>query len=133
MLRSHIEWKWRLLIIAAAVIAYAPCINNGFIADDFILLNRVEILKTNPSYLIEVTPEPFRLTSYVLMGILKGLFGYDYRLFYALNILLHAVNALLLGELAFELTQKMQIAVVASVLFAVFQAPHEAIMWIGAM
>jgi hypothetical protein len=133
MFRSHIGWKWRLVIIAAAVIAYAPCLNNGFIADDFILLNRVEILKTNPYYLVEVTPEPFRLTSYVALGILKGFFGYDYRLFYAFNILLHALNSLLLAELALQLTGELQISVIASVLFAVFQAPQEAIMWIGAM
>src|SRR6516162_8406909 len=104
------NWKWHLLIIAAAVIAYAPCINNGFIADDFILLHRIEILKTQPLYLVEVTPEPFRLTSYLVMALLKGVFGYDYRFYYVVNILIHALNALLLRELAFELTRKTHIA-----------------------
>ena len=127
------NWKWHLLIIAAAVVAYAPCINNGFIADDFILLHRIEILKTQPFYLVEVTPEPFRLTSYLVMGILKGAFGYDYRFFYVVNILLHAINGLLLRELAFRLTGKTQIAITAALLFVVFQASHEAVMWIGAM
>ena len=127
------NWKWHLLIIAAAVIAYAPCINNGFIADDFILLHRLEILKTQPLYLVEVTPEPFRLTSYLVMAMLKGIFGYDYRFYYVVNILIHALNALLLRELAFELTRKTHIAMTAALLFVVFKAPQEAVMWIGAM
>src|SRR5258705_11888322 len=106
---NRFAWKWRLLIVAAAVIAYAPCLNNGFIADDFILLNRVEILKTNPWYLIEVTPEPFRLTSYIALGILKALFGYDYLFYYAFCILLHAINSLLLAEIVVDIVRKFEV------------------------
>lgn len=127
------EWKWWLAVIAVAVLAYLPCLNNGFIADDFILLNRVHILRTNPFYLVEVTPEIFRVTSYIVIGMLKAVVGYDYHIYYAFNILLHALNSLLLGKLVFEITQHRQISILAAGLFAVFQAPHEAIMWIGAM
>jgi len=133
MLANEIGWKWRFLIIAAAVITFLPSVNNGFMQDDFVLLNRVEILKTNPYNLIEVTPELFRVTSYIVLAILKALFTYDYRAYYVVNILLHAINSVLLAEIANEVFHNDRVAIVAGVLFAVFQGPQEAVMWIGAM
>jgi len=88
-------WKWRLAIIAAAIVAYAPAINNGFIADDYMILRRIDLLKADPFYLLAVVPENFRLTSYAVFGALRSIFGYDFAAFYAFNILLHIVNCLL--------------------------------------
>jgi hypothetical protein len=133
MLANEIRWKWRFLIIAAAVITFLPSVNNGFMQDDFILLNRIEILKTNPYNLIEVAPELFRVTSYIVLAVLKALFTYDYRAYYVVNILLHAINSVLLAEIANEVFHNDRVAIVTGVLFAVFQAPQEAVMWIGAM
>jgi hypothetical protein len=126
-------WKWRLAIVAAAVIAYLPALNNGFIADDYVILHRVELLKADPLYLVDVVPENFRLTSYGVFAAFKAMFGYDARPYFAFNILLHALNCLLLCRVVVELTKDKQLASIAALLFAVFQAPQEAVMWLAAM
>lgn len=126
-------WKWRLAIVAAAAIAYLPAINNGFIADDYMILHRVELMKTDPLYLLDVVPENFRLTSYAVFGVLESAFGYDYRFFYAFNVLLHMANCLLLRSLVLEVSNDERLASLGALLFAVFQAPQEAVMWLAAM
>jgi hypothetical protein len=66
-------------------------------------------------------------------GLLQKAFGERYEFFYAANILLHFVNCLLLSKLLVTLGGDVKLAYVAAVLFAVFQAPQEAVMWIAAM
>jgi len=122
-----------VLIVAAVLIAYLPAINNGFIADDYVILHRVDLIKEDPLYLFSVVPENFRFTTYVVFGALRGLFAYDARPFYLFNLLLHAVNCLLLCRIVLEITNNSAIAVAGSVFFAVFQAPQEAVMWLAAM
>lgn len=133
MLNAWNVWKWRLAIIAAAIVAYAPAINNGFIADDYMILRRIDLLKADPFYLLAVVPENFRLTSYAVFGALRSIFGYDSAPFYAFNILLHIMNCLLLRSLILEVTQDDRLSSVSALLFAVFQAPQEAVMWLAAM
>ena len=125
--------KSLLLVVLAAVIAYIPAINNGFIADDFVILQRIEFLKADPAFLFQVPPENFRLTSYIVFALLKSVFQFDYRAFYATNILFHAINCLMLAWLVYEVTRNKSVAVTSSALFAVFQAPQEAVMWLAAM
>jgi hypothetical protein len=120
-------------IAAVAVIAYLPCINNGFIADDFVQLQRIEDLKTDPFILFRVAPEIFRLTSYGVFAVLKVLAGYHSAFFYSFNILLHALNTVMLVRLVFEITNDEKLSLLASLLFAVYHRPQEAVMWIGSM
>ena len=126
-------WKWRLAIVAAAIVAYAPAVNNGFIADDYMILRRIDLMKSDPFYLLAVVPENFRLTSYAVFAALRSLFSYSYAFYYALNILLHAANCLLLYSIVQELTGDSRLSPVSALLFAVFQAPQEAVMWLAAM
>jgi hypothetical protein len=126
-------WKWKLGITAAAFLAYLPAVNNGFIADDFVILHRIDILKTDPFHLWEIVPENFRLTSYAVFGTLKAVFGYDYRFYYLFNILLHELNCVLLQRVVADITEDVQLANLSALLFAVFQAPQEAVMWLAAM
>lgn len=126
-------WKGGLLILAAAVVAYLPAVNNNFIADDWVILHRVDVLKDDPLYLSESVPENFRFTSYVIFGVLKQLFGYNAVPFYVFNILLHAANCLLLSVVVRDVTGDEAIAWLAGVFLAVFQAPQEAVMWLAAM
>lgn len=126
-------WKRRLLILIAAVIAYIPAVNNGFIADDYVILHRVELLKADPLYLNQVAPENFRLTSYLVFMGLKAVFGYDSRPFYLFAILVHALNCLLLYEIVFQITGNREVSLLSGLFFAVFQAPQEAVMWLAAM
>src|SRR5262245_56335222 len=108
--RGLTPWQWSLAIAAVAVLAYIPAVNNGFIADDYVILNRIELLKADPLYLFNDVPENFRVTSYAVFGVLKGLFGYDARPYYVFNILLHVLNCFLLRRLLQELTHDTQLS-----------------------
>jgi hypothetical protein len=121
------------ICFALVVAAYIPCLNNGFIADDYVALQTVDLLKTDPLYLFRVPPTNFRSTSFVAYTVLKQLAGYRAELFYGFNILLHFTNVLLLWHLLTILTEDEFVAAVASALFAVVQGPQEAVMWIAAM
>ena len=123
------------LLIACflAAAAYAPVLNNGFIADDYVILQRTDLMRLQPLYLFHVPPENFRFVSYIVFAFLKSIAGYDARLFYAFNIGLHIANIALLRHLLMLVTKDDFVANTASILFAVFQAPQEAVMWLAAM
>src|SRR5262245_43274196 len=100
---AHSRWSAPLVLMLLTLAASAPAINNGYIADDFVLLHNVETVKSNPHYLLDSAPDVFRVTSYAVFAALKGLFGADYRPFYIFNILLHLLNVLLLSQVVLEL------------------------------
>jgi hypothetical protein len=116
-----------------AALAYAPALNNGFIADDYVILQRTGLMRSQPLYLFQVPPENFRFVSYAVFAFLKSIAGYDARIFYAFNIALHIANIALLRHLLILVMKDDFIANTASILFAVFQAPQEAVMWLAAM
>jgi hypothetical protein len=116
-----------------AAIAYAPALNNGFIADDYVILQRIDLMRVQPLYLFHVPPENFRFMSYIVFAFLKSIAGYDARVFYAFNIALHIANIALLRHLLILVAKDSFVADTASILFAVFQAPQEAVMWLAAM
>ena len=126
------QW-WLPLCCLLAALAYAPILNNGFIADDYVILKRVEILKSQPFYLFQVPPENFRFSSYLVFGFFKALAGSQAWPFYAFNIGLHLANIVLLWRFLRILTNDEMTARLAVLLFAVFQAPQEAVMWLAAM
>jgi hypothetical protein len=114
-------------------LAYLPILNNGFIADDYAILKRVEFLKTQPAYLFQIPPENFRWVSYVVFGVLKSLVGYQAWPFYLFNIGLHLANIVLLWSLLRLVVADKTTIRLSVLLFAVFQAPQEAVMWLAAM
>jgi hypothetical protein len=122
-----------LVPVFLVVIAFLPILNNGFIADDFVNLERAENLKTNPLFLYSIPPENFRTTIYIVFAVMKSLFGYTPAAFYVFNILLHAANVTLLGSVLFLVTRDSGIAFWASCFWAVFAPPQEAVMWLGGM
>jgi len=132
-------WFWRsrsLQVLALAglcLAAYACCVNNGFISDDFVNLRHADALKSDFWTLFQSPPLNFRLTSFLVYSVLQTAFGGRYELFYAANILLHFINCLLLWKLLVVLERDVKEAYLAAALFAVFQAPQEAVMWISAM
>ena len=129
-------WESRALIPLIGLlclVAYLPTVNNGFIADDYVLLDRVGILKHNPGYLFLIPPEIFRAMSDVAFVLLKSSFGYRSEWFYAFSIALHFVNCLLLRAILREFPRTAPAAGIAAICFAVFQAPQEAVMWVAAV
>jgi len=133
---DHLKFRDRKLIFLAcalAAFAYLPILNNGFIADDYVILKRIEILKIHPLYLYQVPPENFRFVSYLIFGFFKLLVGYQAWPFYAFNIALHVTNVVLLWRLLRIILDDEFTAQLAVLFFAVFQAPQEAVMWLAAM
>lgn len=122
-----------LLLWALAMAIYWPGLDNGFISDDYVFLERVETLATNPLYLFEIPPENFRTTTYLAFLALKKLFGYQSWAFYLFTITLHALNAFLLNRLVHRITQDPGLALMTAVLFVGFQNPQEAVLWLGGM
>lgn len=121
-----------ILAILCAV-AYAPALNNGFIADDHVLLSHSQYLKSDFWFLFKYPPLNFRITSVGMYGVLQSLFGYRAEYFYAFGILLHFINVLLLKRFLGIVTRDAGLALAGAAMFAVFQAPQEAVMWITAM
>lgn len=118
--------------LAIAWAAYFPALDNGFISDDFVLLERAD------SWQWSLTPfgaahETFRLTSYATFWVLKRLGGYAAVWFYLFTISLHAVNGFLLFTLLERLGVRRNAAALAMLLFVCQQNAHEAIMWLSAM
>jgi hypothetical protein len=121
------------LVVALAFLTYLPALDNGFIADDWVILSRLPSIQENPLFLQTVPPENFRSTTYAVFGLLKGLFEYEAVFYYGFNIALHAFNSLLLFHLVHVLTRDFAASFLAALFLAVFGPPHEAVMWLAAM
>jgi hypothetical protein len=128
-----INRKSALLLAGIVLATYAPAFNNGFISDDYVVLERLRTLKRDPLYLFSVPPDNFRYTAYLAFAVLKTLFGYRPACFYAFTILLHTANALLLARVLQRAGASAGTALAGAVLFASIQNPQEALMWLSAM
>jgi hypothetical protein len=121
------------LLAALCLFAYAPALNNGFISDDYLMLELVRVWKEDFSYLFKIAPDVFRITSYALLWVLEGIFGYRPEYFYAFSISVHFVNSVLLWKVLSLVTRSSRVSALAAVIFAVFQNPQEAVMWLAAI
>ena len=64
-----------LLLWLVCVGVFWPAFDNGFVSDDFVLLERVDTWLHNPFYLLEIPPENFRSTTYLAILLLKKIAG----------------------------------------------------------
>src|SRR5437667_12865125 len=94
-----------LAVAALCIAAYACCLNNGFISDDYENLRLAEALKSDFWYLFKSPPFNFRMTSFLAYALLDQVFAEHYEFFYAANILLHFINYLLLWKLLLVLVR----------------------------
>ena len=127
------DMKFGWMLATLCLIAYLPAFNNGFISDDYVILERLSAIKENPWYLFSIPPDNFRSTTYAVFGLSLTAFGYHSGFFYAFTILVHFGNSVLLGILIHLVTGRSRTAVLAATLFAVFQNPQEAVMWLAGM
>lgn len=121
------------ILTLLSLLVYWPALDNGFISDDYIFLDRIETWVDNPLYLFQIPPENYRTTTYAAFLILQRLFGYQSEFFYLFTILLHAINAFLLGRLVGVLQENERLGWITALLFVAFQSPQEAILWLGGM
>lgn len=122
-----------LFLLALSLGIYWVGFDNGFISDDYMFLERIREWPDNPWFLFKIPPENFRSTTYLAFFFLKTIAGYQSAFFYLFTILLHAANAFLLGRLILWLTGDPRTAFYSAVLFAAFQNPQEAVLWLGGM
>src|SRR5688500_2956333 len=116
-------------VVLLCAATFAPILDNPFVADDFVFLQRVDRFKTDPLFLYDEAPLNYRMTTFLLFFVFKSIGGYTPAIFYAFTILLHAVNCLLLWKLLLLLGRDRTESVVAAAVFAVFHGPQEAVMW----
>jgi len=122
-----------VLLVVLCLVAYLPALNNGFISDDYLMLEMVRVWKEDFSYLFKIAPDVFRITSYALLWALEGIFGYRPEYFYAFSISVHFLNSVLLWKVLRLVTRSPQVSALAAIIFAVFQNPQEAVMWLAAI
>jgi hypothetical protein len=128
------DWAlWSAIIVCLCVATFVPLLDNPFVADDFVFLQRVELFKTDVLFLYDEAPLNYRMTTFLVFFLLKSLAGYTPQLFYVFTILLHAANCLLLRALLPLLGMERTEAVLAAIVFAVFHGPQEAVMWAVSM
>jgi hypothetical protein len=130
---SIINLKSVVLMACIVLAVYAPAFNNGFISDDYVILDRLSILKHNPLYLFSIPPDSFRYTSYLAFAALKSLFGYRPECFYAFTVLVHAANTLMLAALLQRMGASASVSFLGALLFACIQNPQEGVMWLAGM
>jgi hypothetical protein len=132
-LRPASNGRFAVLLVTLCLVAYAPALNNGFISDDFLMLEMVRVWKEDFWYLFKIAPDVFRITSYGLLWALEGIFGYRPEYFYAFSIFVHFVNSVLLWRVLKLVTRSARVSGLAAIIFAVFQNPQEAVMWLAAI
>lgn len=140
ILRIHRQWVLlAVLIVGVAFFVYSRWLWNEFVIwdDDYLIVNNPLIRGlsfTNiKAAFTSYDPElyvPLTYISYQINYVIGGLTAFIYHL---TNLLLHATNALLVGMIAYRLSDKNRwIATAVSLLFAVHPLHTEAVIWASA-
>src|SRR5262252_5119454 len=119
-------------LAAACLVGYFPALNNGYIADDYVILEWAGKFFAHPGFLFTVPPQNFRMTSFVVFEVLKRIFGYQPVAWYVVNAGFHFIACLLFWRVLLRLEDE-RTAGVATLFFGVFHPPQEAVMWVSAM
>lgn len=126
---------WSLLVTALVFIAFGRSLTQDFapVDDGFLIQNNLAVRGTTFDHLQTVfttyDPElyiPLTFVSFQLNYLVSGLAPWSYHL---ANLLLHSMNALLVGWLIFLLTRRWGIALACALLFAVHPIQTEAVVW----
>jgi protein O-mannosyl-transferase len=125
-------WFWGTILVAAVVVAYCPAWNAGFIwdDDDYVINNK---LLTAPDGLKRIwfsldSPSQYFPLTYTTFLIERALWGLNATGYHWVNILLHAMNAVLVWRLLIRL--KIPGAWFAAALFALHPVQVESVAWI---
>ena len=129
----HLSLLVATLLTGLCFVTYWPFLDNDFISDEYVFLERVEKWSDDPFYLLNIPPENFRTTTYASFLALKRLFGYRAEWYYVFSILLHSFNGWLLWRLFRSLKGGGRWAFLAAVLFVTAQNPQEAVAWLSGM
>jgi len=125
-------WLLCLLLVAATILAYQPASSAGFIWDDDAYVTRNSLL-TAPDGLQRIwfsldSPSQYFPLVYTTFRLEHALWGLNPAGYHWVNILLHAVNALL----AWRLLKRLSVpgAWLAAAIFALHPVNVESVAWI---
>lgn len=142
--RKHlIDASLLLLAVAAVALAYWPSLYNGFVWDDILYLYDVEL--SDASLWTEALQAPFLLSpnyyrplpllSFIGQLHLHGPYPFGFHL---ANLLIHAINTLLVGWLALQLIRRTTdsgklgwLAPVAALIYGLHPAQIEGVAWVS--
>jgi protein O-mannosyl-transferase len=121
-----------IILVAATLLAYQPAWNAGFIWDDDVYVTNNPLL-TAPDGLARIwcsldSPSQYFPLTYTTFRVERGLWGLDAAGYHWVNLLLHAVNALLVWQLLARLG--LPGAWLAAALFALHPVQVESVAWI---
>ena len=125
-------WLLGLLLVTATLLAYQPAWQAGFIWDDDEYVTNNPLL-TAPDGLKRIwfsldSPSQYFPLTYTVFRIERSLWGFNSADYHWVNILLHAVNALLVWRLLRRLS--VPGAWLAAAIFALHPVQVESVAWI---
>ncbi len=121
-----------MLLVLATLIAYVPALRGGYVWDDDIHVTKNATL-TSLAGLEKIWREPMALPQYyplvhTAFWVERHLFGLKPLGFHLVNVLLHAINALLLGWVLARLS--VPGGWLAAAIFALHPVQVESVAWI---
>src|ERR1700683_5468707 len=126
------RWLFGLFLMVVTLIAYSPAWHGGFIWDDDTYV-RQNILLTAPDGLRRIwfsleSPSQYFPLTYTTFYFERAIWGLHSVGYHWVNIVLHAVNALLLWRLLARLS--VPGAWIAAAIFALHPVQVESVAWI---
>jgi hypothetical protein len=123
------------LVTAATIAIYWRALHAGFVGDDVMILHRLRALRGAGDALGFFHGEFFEY--YRPLGFLAhaadwAIAGANPWQFHLTNLLLHAIDAVLLLLIGRELSPRSPAGPIAALLFALHASNHEAVVWISA-
>ncbi|MGA9778384.1 MAG: tetratricopeptide repeat protein [Verrucomicrobiia bacterium] len=121
-----------LLLVVATFVAYLPALHGGFVWDDDVYVTNNPLL-TAPDGLWRIwftldAPSQYFPLTYTLFRLEHGFWGFNATGYHCVNILLHAINALLVWRLLVRLS--VPGAWLGAALFALHPVQAESVAWV---
>lgn len=141
MFARLMQWRfrtWILLLVILTAVVYAGTVRNAFVNfdDPPLITENAAVHELTPRSLLYVfssfDPElyiPLTLFSYQLEG---AFFGLTPGVVHATNLLLHLMNVVLVGWVAWGLTRRTWVAVLIAGIFALHPINAQAVLWASA-
>lgn len=119
---------WMVPVVIALAV-YSVSFNNFFVYDDFIWLHRATTLGRDWQQMFRPDVIYFDPLVYIMFLVDSFIAGFDARWYQAVDLALHALNAVLVYRLAELLSRDRKAGLYAGVLFASSFAIADAVVW----